>query len=137
MRAVKKLLKKTRLQALTTRRPSSSIVRTPLPGFDPIYYLYWYPDVRTFPHGPLSHYIHYGWKEGRDPSAGFSTEGYLKANPDVREGGVNPLVHFVEHGLAEGRRGWNKNPDAPPPKPRAADYHSRKLLPPPTGSSGG
>ena len=90
MRTVKKILRRAKLAALTTRRAPSSIVRTPLPGFDPIYYLYWYPDVRVFPQGPLVHYIHYGWREGRDPSAGFSTEGYLKANPDVRESGCNP-----------------------------------------------
>jgi hypothetical protein len=62
--------------------------------------------VRAFPQGPLVHYIHYGWREGRDPSAGFSGEGYLKANPDVRESGCNPLVHFVESGLAE----WTSGP---------------------------
>ncbi|MDF9791263.1 hypothetical protein M2440_001964 [Methylorubrum extorquens] len=136
MRAVKKFLKKPSLSALTTRRAPSSIVRTPLPGFDPIYYLYWYPDVRVFPQGPLVHYIHYGWREGRDPSAGFSGEGYLKANPDVRESGCNPLVHFVECGLAEGRKGWQKNPDAPPPKPHPMGYQSGKLLPPPTRPAG-
>ncbi len=132
---MKTFLKKTGLPALRTRRPPPSIIRTPLPGFDAIYYLYWYPDVRDYPRGALDHYILHGWREGRDPSAGFSTEGYLFANPDVRESGTNPLVHFVEHGLAEGRRGWQKNPGMPPPKPRPADYHSRKLLPPPAGSS--
>lgn len=97
---------------------------------------FWYPDVRVFPQGPLVHYIHYGWREGRDPSAGFSTEGYLRANPDVRESGCNPLVHFVESGLSEGRQGWQKNPDAPPPKPHPLDYHSGKLLPPPNRAPG-
>lgn len=132
MRAVKKLLKKAKLDALTTRRAPASLVRTPLPGFDPIYYLYWYPDARSYAFGPLDHYIRHGWKEGRDPSAGFSTDGYLAANPDVRESGNNPLVHFVEHGLAEGRHGWQKSPEAPPPKPRPAA--PRKLLAPPDPS---
>ena len=54
----------------------------------------------------------------------------------MRESGCNPLVHFVECGLAEGRKGWQKNPDAPPPKPHPMGYQSGKLLPPPTRPAG-
>ncbi len=95
----------------------SSLVRTPLPGFDPIYYLFWYPDVRAAGLDPLQHYLHHGWKEGRDPSAGFSTSGYLAVNPDVGAAGHNPLVHFVNTGFAEGRGGFTKDPTSPAPKP--------------------
>ena len=84
-------------------------VRNPLPGFDPIYYHYWYRDSASFGAGPMVHYLTYGWKEGRDPSAGFSTSGYLEANPDVTALKMNPLLHFLEYGpggrttrLAEG-----------------------------------
>lgn len=93
------------------------LVRTPLPGFDAIYYLFWYPDVRAAGLDPLHHYLHHGWKEGRDPSAGFSTSGYLAANPDVATSGHNPLVHFVNSGFAEGRGGYLKDPAAPAPRP--------------------
>jgi hypothetical protein len=106
----------------------SPILRIDLPGFDPIFYLYWYRDVENYKAGPLRHFLEVGWKEGRDPSGGFSTEAYLDANPDVREKNINPLLHFLEHGLAEGRSGWQKNPTVPPPRPQAPGYNDRKLL---------
>lgn len=106
---------KLRLRNPFNSRPT--LFRTPLPGFDPIYYLFWYPDVRAAGLDPLHHYLHYGWKEGRDPSAGFSTSGYLAANPDVAAAGYNPLVHFVNSGFAEGRGGHSKDPTAPAPRP--------------------
>lgn len=92
-----------RLLDFLPRRSSSA--KTQLPGFDPIYYLYWYPDVRFSGYPPLEHYLQHGWKEGRDPSAGFSTLGYLAANPDVVQSGANPLLHYVNFGFAEGRSG--------------------------------
>lgn len=99
----------------------------PLPGFDPIYYCYWYRDVSPSPTGPLDHFLTRGWMEGRDPSPGFSTRGYLNANPDVAREGVNPLLHFLEHGLSEGRMGWQKDPGQAPPQPGP----TLKLLAPP------
>lgn len=120
---------KLRLPNLFDQRPK--LVRTPLPGFDPIYYLFWYPDVRAESIDPLHHYLQHGWKEGRDPSAGFSTSGYLAANPDVAASGLNPLVHFVNNGFAEGRTGYLKNPAAPAPRP-GATAEPMKLLSGPT-----
>lgn len=108
------------------RRPFAN----PLPGFDPIFYLYWYRDVRTYPDGPLHHFLTYGWKEGRDPSAAFSTRGYLDANADVARGGMNPLIHFLEFGLAEGRGGWLKDPNQPPANPVPPDPPMKLLAPP-------
>lgn len=116
---------KLRLPNPLVRRPS--IVRTPLPGFDPIYYLYWYPDVRASGLDPLQHYLQIGWKEGRDPSSGFSTSGYLAANPDVARTDQNPLMHFVNIGLAEGRSGYVKDSIAPAPRPRSSS-EPMKLL---------
>lgn len=98
--------------------PTPRLVRAPLPGFDAGYYLRAYPDVRASAMDPLAHYIHHGWREGRDPSAGFSTDGYLRANPDVAAARINPLVHLLENGLAEGRGGWWKDPASPAPPPR-------------------
>ncbi|NEU14848.1 hypothetical protein G3T14_22560 [Methylobacterium sp. BTF04] len=111
-------------------RPASSEVR--MPGFDEIYYRYWYRDVGQFPGTPLQHYLKHGWKEGRDPSAGFSGDGYLAANPDVRANSFNPLAHFLEFGLAEGRKGWQKDPASPAPLGRLiASTEPQKLLAPP------
>lgn len=83
--------------------------KTSLPGFDPDYYLHWYPDVGEAGLNPLKHYFQRGWKGGRDPSAGFSTTGYLSANPDVATAGCNPLLHFLSRGFAEGRSGFAKD----------------------------
>ena len=108
------------------------LVRTPLPGFDPIYYLFWYPDVRAAGLDPLRHYLLAGWKEGRDPSAGFSTTGYLAANPDVAAAGHNPLVHFVNTGFAEGRGGYVKDPAASAPRPTHTEEPMKLLASPRT-----
>lgn len=109
-----------------------ALLRNPLPGFDPVYYRYWYRDVLAFTGGPLEHYLRHGWKEGRDPSAGFSTLGYLSANPDIKASGLNPLIHFLECGLAEGRGGWQKSGSEPAPPPRVdSDNPPLKLLSPP------
>lgn len=106
------------------------LIKTPVPGFDPVYYLYWYPDVRAEGSDPLEHYLQRGWKEGRDPSGGFSTSGYLAANPDVAQAGHNPLLHFLNNGFAEGRGGYNKDPMAPPPSPRRQAPAIKLLAPP-------
>lgn len=119
---------KLRLPKIVRNRPS--LVKPRLPGFDPIYYLYWYPDVRSEGIDPLDHYLLHGWKEGRDPSAGFSTSGYLLANPDVASSGRNPLLHFVNDGFAEGRGGYRKDPAAPAPRPDVY-IEPMKLLAPP------
>ena len=112
------------------RRVAAPHVRNELPGFDPVYYQYWYRDTLPFVGGPALHYLCHGWKEGRDPSAGFSTLGYLNANPDVLKSGEIPLIHFLDRGLAEGRKGWEKNPSLPPPRVNGFDT-SLKLLAPP------
>jgi predicted SAM-dependent methyltransferase len=104
------------------------LVRTPLPGFDPEYYLSRYPDIRDAGLDPLYHYLLAGWKEGRDPSAGFSTSGYLDANPDVSAAGVNPLLHFVNTGFAEGRSGHCKDPTTPDARPPTAEASMTDLV---------
>lgn len=123
---------KLRLPKLFDKRPP--LVQAPLPGFDPIYYLFWYPDVRAAGLDPLHHYLLAGWKEGRDPSAGFSTGGYLAANPDVAAMGYNPLLHFLNAGFPEGRGGYLKDPSAPAPRPSSA-IEPIKLLSGPNSKS--
>ena len=73
--------------------------------FDPTYYLLHNPDVKDA--NPLSHFIEYGWKEGRNPSQAFDTRFYLATNPDVQKAGGNPLLHYLRFGQTEGRA---KNP---------------------------
>jgi len=52
---------------------------------------------------PLRHFLHRGWREGRDPSSAFSTDWYLDQYPDVRKARINPLVHYLRCGRDEGR----------------------------------
>lgn len=98
-----------------------------LPGFDEKFYLDNNPDVKADGIDPMLHFLHYGWKEGRDPSRGFSVNGYLQHNPDVRDAGLNPLVHFLEFGLAEGRSFCSPAATATPPVPDIADDVRRQL----------
>ncbi|WP_029008781.1 glycosyltransferase [Azospirillum halopraeferens] len=80
----------------------------------------WYrsvhPDVAAANVDPVSHYLTYGWREGRDPNPWFSTRYYLSSNPDLAWRNVCPLLHFLRRGASEGRRphpefdiGWYSN----------------------------
>ncbi len=71
--------------------------------FDREFYLTTYPDVAQAGMDPLTHFIRYGWREGRDPNRSFSSAFYLQAHPDVRRSGMNPFHHHLLHGRAEGR----------------------------------
>jgi len=72
--------------------------------FDSHYYLLQNDDMRRADLDPLSHYMRFGWKEGRDPSSRFSTNFYLQNNPDVLQAGTNPLLHYARFGKKEGRQ---------------------------------
>lgn len=71
--------------------------------FDVDYYRQNYPDIAQAGIDPLTHYLHYGWKEGRDPIQAFSTSRYLERYPDVQASALNPLLHYLHHGYREGR----------------------------------
>lgn len=73
------------------------------PLFDTSYYLEKYRDVAAAGVDARSHYMSWGWKEGRDPNAVFDTDAYLAANRDVAAAGVNPLDHYRMSGVHEGR----------------------------------
>src|SRR6266478_8117282 len=60
-------------------------------GFDREWYLGHYPDVRAAKFDPLSHFLKWGAREGRDPNPLFWSGFYLAANPDAGIGG-NPLA---------------------------------------------
>lgn len=64
-----------------------------------------YPDVSAAGVDPVSHYIMFGWREGRDPSINFSTQYYIEQNPDVEKAGINPFYHWLVAGRSEGREG--------------------------------
>lgn len=71
--------------------------------FDEHYYLLNYPDVRESDVDPLTHFVLYGWKEGRNPSQLFNTNYYLATNLDVKNAYINPLVHYLLFGKKENR----------------------------------
>ncbi len=66
---------------------------SPLPEFDPAYYLEVYPDIAAAGVDPFEHYLHWGYREGRNPSAGFDTMYYVRRylDGDLSE---NPLLHY-------------------------------------------
>lgn len=89
-------------------------LRPVLAEFDAQYYLRNNPDVAEAGADAFTHYLHQGWREGRDPNSNFSTLWYLEREADVRESGQNPFVHFVLHGRAEGRLGKPHTDDVAP-----------------------
>ncbi len=68
--------------------------------FDAEYYLNENPDVEE---DPYEHYLHKGFKEGRNPSFLFSNDFYLETHKDVAESGGNPLIHYILFGKKENR----------------------------------
>lgn len=71
---------------------------------DQEYYLRNNPDVTQNRMGSVWHYLHHGWRKGRNPNEYFDTEWYLRANPDVVCDSINPLYHYLKYG-------WKSNRD--------------------------
>lgn len=71
--------------------------------FNQEYYILNNPDARRADVNPLSHFVSFGWKEGRNPSSTFDTQFYLAENEDVKMSGINPFVHYIRYGKKEGR----------------------------------
>jgi Glycosyl transferases group 1 len=67
-------------------------------GVDPAWYLKVHPDVAAAGVDPVTHYLKFGWREGRDPRPDFSTAGYLTLNRDAALGRQNPLIHYLRNG---------------------------------------
>ncbi len=67
---------------------------SPIPQFDPVYYLATYPDVAVAGIDPFEHYMLAGFAEGRNPSKEFDTNFYVRRylGGDVSR---NPLLHFL------------------------------------------
>jgi GT2 family glycosyltransferase len=71
--------------------------------FDHEYYIQTYPDVPRGFDESWSHFLHFGWKEFRNPSNYFDVAYYLDQYSDVKNDGLNPLIHWFYHGRGEGR----------------------------------
>nr|WP_249812424.1 MULTISPECIES: glycosyltransferase [unclassified Bradyrhizobium] len=91
------------MQRIAVGAVAETIRRSQL--FDADWYLRKYPDVTAAQLDPLTHYIEFGAREGRDPNPLFDTDWYLSYYPDVAAAGANPLAHYEEYGsrLHEGR----------------------------------
>ena len=87
------------LQSMTAVQ-AAAIIR---PFLDPAHYRAANPDVRASNQDPLLHFLHDGWREGRDPNSTFQTSFYLASNEDVVLAFINPLLHYVLIGQLEGR----------------------------------
>jgi acyl carrier protein len=72
-------------------------------GFDRQWYLDRNPDVRAAKVDPVSHFLKWGAREGRDPNPLFWTRYYLTQNPGAGDAGCNPLLHYLRWGWREGR----------------------------------
>ena len=77
-------------------------------AFDANFYLRRYPDIKQSKIDPLTHFMQYGWKEGRNPSALFDAKYYLEKYDDVREARMNPLWHYVSSGHKQERSIYDK-----------------------------
>ncbi|MCB8879779.1 hypothetical protein ACELLULO517_06000 [Acidisoma cellulosilytica] len=67
--------------------------------FDVDFYLASYPDVRGDGQDPLTHFLDFGWREGRRPNAYFDPTWYCGQYLNRTTGiEINPLVHYALHG---------------------------------------
>lgn len=69
--------------------------------FDAEFYLETNPDVKAAKIPPLSHYLSYGWREGRAPAPWFDPAAYLREHPDLVDKGMDPFSHLLKHGDVE------------------------------------
>ena len=78
--------------------------------FDPNDYKAANVDVAASGMDALTHYLTYGYNEGRaldtaghHVNQGFDPSAYLRTNTDVAAAHMDPLAHYIEHGASEGR----------------------------------
>jgi len=65
-------------------------------SFDEKFYRERYSDIKNNNIEPIMHYVHFGYKEGRDPNPWFSTEYYRTKYPHASlYNGIDPLTHFL------------------------------------------
>ncbi len=68
--------------------------------FDVAWYCRRNPDVAAGAADPMSHFLHQGWQEARQPNPYFDVDYYLAENPEVAAAGINPLLHYILAGEA-------------------------------------
>jgi glycosyltransferase involved in cell wall biosynthesis len=76
------------------RRTSGQV--SPVPLFDPAWYLAANPDVAAAGADPFEHFIRFGEAEHRDPAPGFDIKFY-RTRYATELGGQNPLLHYIAH----------------------------------------
>ena len=72
--------------------------------FDEDFYYKMYPGLKVSGMDSLTHYLFYGYLEGKVPSLKFEGNRYLHRYTDVS---INPLVHYVMFGKEEGYVAFN------------------------------
>jgi glycosyltransferase involved in cell wall biosynthesis len=70
--------------------------------FDAAFYRASYEDIRSSNTDPLTHYVQFGYREGRAPNLLFDTGFYLQQRPELRLGQDNILLHYLRQGWFEG-----------------------------------
>lgn len=82
------------LKHFLERRASGQV--SPVPVFDPAYYLDANKDVAQSGIDPFEHFCIFGAKEGRNPSADFDVNFYRQRYA-AELGEENPLLHYLKH----------------------------------------
>jgi hypothetical protein len=72
------------------------------PWFDRVFYLERNADVQAAGADPLTHYLRYGWAEGRDPNPWFDTARYRRQAGLAPVDTVSALAHYLVLGRARG-----------------------------------
>lgn len=70
--------------------------------FNDEYYLHNNPDVAASEVDPFEHFLHQGWREGRNPCAWFDLNFYTNAYGAGVPENRNPFLEFIENGAAAG-----------------------------------
>lgn len=79
--------------------------------FDREFYANSSPDLMSGGVDLLEHFLHFGWRENRDPAPWFSTSYYRANYPRAELYGIDPLTHYVIWGRS---RGFKTHPSLPP-----------------------
>src|SRR6185312_6443396 len=69
--------------------------------FDAEWYKSRYSDIAASGADALTHFVHFGAAEGRDPNRFFDSGWYVTHYPDVAASGQHPLLHYLLVGAAE------------------------------------
>ena len=103
LRVVKALRAMRLISAKRCRDMRDYMVIESSPLFSRKWYLRKNPDVAKAHVDPVWHYLHRGWKKGRNPGPDFYGKTYLRLYPDAAEAGIAPLLHYERYGRREGR----------------------------------